>query len=169
MNQNNNKSIIQMGGNYLIYISNNPDAVGKYKRLGDFNNILEIEYNPNDNSINSIYCPLCCDICEYDLKVPPYNDLKKIDKNIITSTKQNYFRIFYTHNNLDLFLESVPKIKSYYTNGRIDYFYDENMELCNIRIKDLTEEEYNVIHNEEYDVGHYMKVSFDEEQSKKSK
>ena len=49
-------------------------------------------------------------------------------------------------------------ITKYYQSGRVDFYYDDNMKLCNIRINNLTKDEFHALYDEEYEMRYYKKM-----------
>ncbi len=159
-NENNiNESYVEIGGDYLVKIINQKDISSISKRFGYDNNVLEIRYNEFDNTLISMFCMLCDWLQEDDLNLPDFKELKEVDNTLFLRKDRCDFRIIYNEDNLNIIFGGVNNISQYSKKGRINYYFDDEMKLCVARVNDLSKEEYNVLHDEEYEIGNYMRVA----------
>lgn len=74
-------------------------------------------------------------------------DIKKFPDISINTDADFYicFNLFESY--LDIIMNECIEATHYYADGRLEYYYDENMTLLYIKVKDLTEEEYRYFRN----------------------
>ncbi len=159
-NNNNDNDNVIIGGDYLINIFNKSSINSKSKRFGYNMDILEIEYDPDDNTITTINCILCKTFGEGHYDAPDYSKLIELETAKLTTNSSNTndtFMIFFNHDNLDIIMARPNRITYYYKNGRVIYYYNDLKEICDIRVCNLTNTEYDILSKEEFDVGNYMK------------
>ncbi len=159
-----NKEKIKIGGESVLYfnLGNNYSNVFSI-RFGDTNNIFELDLYVLGNEICSGVCALSNRIEESDYELPDINDLEKkyiasyfSESGPINVENAGSFSIIYNQKDMHICFKPKSLIKSYYELGRLILYYDDKYGLCDIRIKDLTEEEYNFLKQEELNPGSYL-------------
>ena len=160
----NNKKIYkaQIGSNFsIINISSETHNEVYTETIGDKNNLLEISSDITNNLICSIDCITVKKLKEEEYKIPPYKELFECNLPISALDYRNKeeefnFKILYNKNELNIILKDKSEIKGYYKNGRIDFFYDNDGYICNIRVNNLNINEYLILKLEELEPGYYM-------------
>ena len=159
---NDEKMHVEIGKDYLIHVFNDKKINYVTRTFGnDDNMIMEILCNYIDNSILSVNCILSVFMSKGEYKIPDKDKLKKLDKNELVLENmyvREYFRIIYNKSDANIVLRKPENITSYYTNGRVDFYFTDELYLCAIRIRDLNKEEYAILHDEENNYGNYMEV-----------
>lgn len=161
-----NNDIVKIGGDYLIEIVNESSDSVRSIKFGHFNNILIIDYDSIFKSIVSVECIYSEEIFEDHYELPKHHELIKkdtailsIDPNEYDELRMLYFLLIYDKKKLNIVFKNKDDIASYYTNGRVDYYFDNNGYICGITVNDLTEEEYGILKNEELNPGYYLNYS----------
>ena len=156
----NDKYNVEIGKDYLIHIFNGSKAIYAKRKYGnDDNIIMEILYDYGDYSIISVNCILSVFMDNMDYKLPDYDTLNKVDENKLIFERwqtDEYFRVIFNKKEANIVLGLPESISNYYTNGRVDFYFNNEMKLCDIRVRDLTYEEYCVLFDEQYNYGNYM-------------
>ena len=158
---------VSIGNNSVIYFKNlDVDLRTRCVRLGADNNILELDIIYADNTIQSGNCVLCADIKEKTINLPSYSNLKKTYTTpFFTEGEMDYsyaadFQILFDKKDLNIVIDNLDKIAMYTETNRMVFYFDKNFNLINIRIKDLTPEEYNFLKTEELTPGAYISDAY---------
>lgn len=64
--------------------------------------------------------------------------------------------MYYDKNELNISFKNSNKIAYYSKRDRIEFFYDEDINICNLRITNLIQDEYLFLKNEERNPGAYL-------------
>ena len=159
---------VEIGKDYLIHIFNDTKkSYGKKYYGNDDNMMMEVLYDYENNSIIGVNCILSVFMNKGTIKLPNYKEIEINNDNKLNLGRlnaQEFFKIVYNREEANIIIKPADEITSYYTSGRIDFYYDNQMKLCDIRVRNLTREEYAVLYNDELDYGCYM-----EENKHKSK
>ena len=98
--------------------------------------------------ILSIDCPYSEDMIEMDMHLQEPEELQLTEKefaHFYPTSEDNYcgtFQIAFSEKEMDIVLSNEITPNNYSKNDRVEYYYKDD-ELIYIRVKDLTEEEYN--------------------------
>ena len=121
--------------------------------FGDENNRLEVNVYNGSYQISSMECIYLDNIVVDKYYLPDYTQINGIKEfhDISCYYEEDSFRDFElnlnNNNQLDILLNENLDPTHYYVDGRIEYYYDDNMLLLYVKIKDLTPEEYNYFKN----------------------
>ena len=161
---NNKEYEITIGKDSVLFYSDNTNTSSSFGvRLGELDNILELNLSRIDNNIKIISCILVSNIQEKKLTLPSLNDLKEryntpfFLENGFENSNTNDFEMYYNKNELNISFNNSNKIAYYSKRDRIEFFYDEDINICDLRIINLSQAEYLFLKNEERNPGAYLK------------
>ena len=120
--------------------------------FGDSDNWLEVNTFNDSHEISSIDCMYTNNIVNeeyllYDYtKIPDIKNYYSVCSYYEEDTAED-FTINLHKDELDIMLNRFLDPSYYYVDGRIQYYYDDDLLLLYIKVVDLTEEEYNYFYN----------------------
>ena len=125
--------------------------------------IIEFDYWSATWELSGIDCMLCASLRKDEYSIPALSNLKQMSmpKYCINPIQFGPLEVYYNYNEMNLCLDDsvrCDEIVAYYSEGRVDFFYDPEGYLVDIRVRDLSDHEYQVLKDEEEDYGHYMKA-----------
>ncbi len=96
-----------------------------------------------NQEISGIDCMLCTSLWEDSYKTPEHSKLKKLKypKNTLNPDLFGLLEVYYNPKEMNLCFDTgkdYGDIDSYYSEGRVDFFYDSEGYLLDVRIKDLS-------------------------------
>lgn len=115
--------------------------------FGDDANRLELNITLKDNFISSIDCIYLKDIMNEKISLLDIRNTDTIGEFVEASSyyKQkdvSGFIVNFNRDELDIILSDSLTPTLYFADGRVEYYYDKNLDLIYIKIIDLSEDEY---------------------------
>lgn len=146
-----NKLIIN--NDYIFSIlANNTGEDTRTIVFGDSNNRLELTIGLTSDLIQSIDCIYVENILNELMTLDDYrtnNDIREY-KEVSSYYEQHEvseFIVNFNKDELDIILSKKLQPALYYADGRVEYYYDDNLDLIYVKVIKLTEDELEYFNN----------------------
>lgn len=137
-----------INGDYIFSVQgNNNGEATRSVVFGDEDNRLEMSISQDSDIITSIDCVYVKNILNESIVLPDVRSDESIREYKEPSSYYNQkdvsgFVVNFNRDELDIILSESLKPMLFYIDDRIEYYYDENLDLIYIKVTNLTEEEY---------------------------
>lgn len=161
------ESVVEIGKDSFVLISESGLTnmnLFDCDAFGDYENRMEINIDLANHNINliEVIALKASNMHEDKVNLPDKKELKKINFAfyIKDNSKEKDFKFYFNKEEVNIVIGDTSNIDSYFEHNRVEYYYNE-FELVNIRITDISAEEYNTLSkfkNDTFDINTHERV-----------